>query len=135
MLSRLGWAVSTSWGDLSVGLLSGWFVTTALPDSIYGYELRSHPLAVTLRVSTPPARRIHVAAEAALGAAINRIGFFDDEAERLTVVKPFASPALGIGVRLFKGLSVSAGARFVLIRFDQSSFTAFMPEVVVGYRF
>ena len=118
-----------------MGLLSGWFVTTALPDSIYGYELRSYPLAVTLRVSTPPARRIHVAAEAALGAAINRIAFFDDEAERLTVVKPFASPALGIGVRLFKGLSVSAGARFVLIKFDQSSFTAFIPEVVVGYRF
>ena len=87
-----------------------------------------------LRYQTRSERNPFLSASLAAGAAFSRIMFDNPALEEVSVAKPMFIPSMGIGLAS-RHFRIVAGARFLLILFDNNPFTGLSPEIKVEYAF
>jgi len=122
------------WGTLGIGLLVGAMWFSSSPDIANSYGIVSYPVALELRYQTRGGRNPCLSAGLAAGAALSWITFSDPALEEVAVAKPLLMPSLGIGWAS-RHFGIVAGARFLLIFFDNNPFAGLSPEIRMEYAF
>ena len=123
------------WGTLGFGLLAGALWLSSNDGIASGYQINSFPLLAELRYQTREERNPSVSAGLAAGSAFSRIRFDDPALEEISTAKLMLLSSAGIGLRAFRRFQIAAGARFLLIFFDNNPYLGISPEIRVEYAF